>query len=129
MSAPAPGEVTPQQVVVRYWNEVVGRGRFELLDELVADRYVTHSLDGTIIRTRAELRADLVRFARSMHPVTTIDDQTVDGTNVWSRLTSRGVNVETAEPVTIRWLTVSRVVDGRLVESWLLHAMGAGWDD
>jgi hypothetical protein len=118
----------PQAVIARWWSEVWGQGRLELIDEMVADTYVSHGADGTRARTRAELKADMVQYQRVLYrPSTTIDDQVVAGDVVWSRLTSRGVNVQTQEPITISWLTVSRVVDGRIEESWVLHGPGVDW--
>jgi SnoaL-like domain len=118
----------PAMVINRWWNEVWGEARVELVDELVADKYVSHGVDGTLVRTREQLKADLVQYQRVLYrPLTTIDDQVVAGDTVWSRLTSRGVNLETQEPITISWLTVSRLVEGRLAESWVLHAVGTDW--
>jgi ketosteroid isomerase-like protein len=118
----------PQAVIARWWSEVWGQGRLDLIDELVAEPYVTHSSDGTTVRTPTQLKADMVQYQRILYrPSTTVDDQVVAGDTVWSRLTSRGANVETQQPITISWLTVTRVVDGRIAESWTLHTPGVDW--
>jgi SnoaL-like domain len=118
----------PAVVINRWWNEVWGEARVELVDELVSETYISHGVDGTLVRTREELKGDLVQYQRVLYrPLTTIDDQVVAGDTVWSRLTSRGVNLETQEPITITWLSVSRMVEGRLAESWVLHAVGTDW--
>jgi hypothetical protein len=118
----------PSAVIARWWSEVWGQGRLDLIDELMADTYVTHSADGTSVRTRAELKSDMVQYQRALYrPLTTVDDQVIAGDVVWSRLISRGVNIETQQPITISWLTVTRVVDGRIAETWVLHAPGVDW--
>jgi hypothetical protein len=122
-------DTPPAHVIARWWNEVLGEGRLELIDELVADTYVSHTLDGTRARTRAQLKHDLVSFQRTLHgSATSIDDQCVSGDVVWSRITTRAADLSTGDMVTITWLTVSRVTNGRLSESWVLHAPGIDWN-
>ncbi len=117
-----------RELVRRWYDEVWGEGRLELIDELVAEPFVRHSQQGTVTRTLAEVREDFVQYQRVIrHAVTTIDDQTVDGDRVWSRLTMRGVNPETGEQTTITWLQVHRVEGGRLAETWVLFARDVDW--
>jgi hypothetical protein len=121
-------ETSAQHLVTRWWYEVLGEGRLELIDELVADTFISHTLDGTRVRTRAQLKRDLVSFQRTLRgSATSIDDQCVSGDAVWSRITTRAADLSTGEMITITWLTVSRVVDSRLRESWVLHAPGVDW--
>jgi len=117
-------------LIQRWFDEVWGEGRLELIDELVADPYVRHTREGTVTRTRAEVKEDFVQYLRALrHAVTSIDDQTVDGDRVWSRLTSRGVSPETGEPVTVTWLQVNRVTGGRIAETWVLFARDVDWTE
>jgi hypothetical protein len=115
-------------LVGRWFDEVWGQGRLELIDELVAEPYVRHSQQGTVVRTRQEVKEDFVQYLRVIrHAVTTVDDQTVDDDRVWSRLTSKGVSAETGDPVTITWLQINRIADGRLAETWVLTARDVDW--
>ena len=62
------------------------------------------------------------------HPVISVDDQAVSGDRVWTRLTIEGVDLDVGETRVMTWLQVFRVdADGRLAESWVLHAMGVDW--
>jgi hypothetical protein len=37
---------------------------------------------------------------------------------VWTRATTRGINLDTGETSVMSWLVVQRIEAGRLVESW-----------
>ncbi|MCW2614573.1 MAG: hypothetical protein JWN08_1567 [Frankiales bacterium] len=114
---------------VRTWfGEVWGQGRLDLLDTLVADTYVRHSASGNVVVGREQAKKDLAQYMRVLHrPDTVIDDQVVQGDRVWTRATSRGVNLETGEPSVASWLIVQRLQDGRLVESWSATLYGVDW--
>ena len=117
-------------LIQRWFDEVWGEGRLDLIDELVTEPYVRHSQQGTVVRTRDEVKEDFVQYLRVLrHAVTTIDDQVVSGDRVWSRLTSKGVSPETGEPATVTWLQVNRVADGRLAETWVLFARDVNWTE
>ncbi len=118
------------EVVRRWWDEVWGEADTGPIDELVADRYVRHSASGTRVLTREELKADMAQYFRVLHkPTTTVDDRAVAADRVWSRLTSRGVDLETGELRTVTWLQVHRFDDTcRICETWLLYADGVDWN-
>ena len=56
-----------------------------------------------------------------------VESQSVSGNEVWSRVTTTGVNRKTEEPTTISWLQVCRIEHGRIAEMWMLYALGSDW--
>lgn len=123
------GGVDPAAVVRRWLDEVWMAGDLDVVDELVAPRYVRHGPSGTVARDRDALREDLRQYFRVFHkPVITVDDQTVAGDRVWTRMTIEGVDLEAGTTRVMTWLQVFRIdAEGRLAESWLLHAVGVDW--
>ncbi len=116
------------EVSDRWWDEVWRQGRTEVADELLTDPFVRHSATGTVVTSRADYRAMLVEFQRTLcRPRTTIDDRCVSGDRVWTRATSRGVNAETGQPTTVTWMLVQRMADGRIAEHWALTVHGIDW--
>jgi predicted SnoaL-like aldol condensation-catalyzing enzyme len=113
----------PAGVVGDYWRRVWNEGDVEAIDELLADPYIRHSAGGSVVRDRKQVSEDVARYFEALADATaTIDDQTTSGDTVWTRLTLRGLNVETEEAVVLSWLHVARVADGRIAEAWHLNA-------
>lgn len=112
----------------RWWQEVWGEARLDLISELVCDRYVRHGAAGTVERDHEALRDDLEQYQRTLHrPEVTIGDMTVDDDKVWTRVTMRGVNIETGDLRTVSWLQLHRLDGGRIAESWMLYANDIDW--
>lgn len=115
-------------LVRRWWQDVWGKGDLDAVDQLMAERYVRHDPNGTRAFTPAAYKAEMVQYLRAIHgATTTIDDVATSGDRVWARLTSRGVNLEAEQAVTVTWLAVYRFEAGRLAESWVLHRPGLEW--
>ncbi len=124
-------DVDPTAVVQQWWDEAWGENSADAIERLVADRYTRHGATGTVHRTRAEFADDMCRYQRVLHrPVVRIDDQAVNGQKVWSRVTMRGINLETGEPRSVSWLQVHRIDDaGKIAESWVLYTADVAWVD
>jgi hypothetical protein len=111
-----------------WWDGVWHKGDIELLDWIVADRYVQHTSRGTAELVRAELKERMVQYQRVLHgAVTTVDDHTVDGDTLWMRATSRGVNLETNSPSIVTWMLAYRFEKGRVVEGWIATIPDVDW--
>ena len=119
----------PTEVVQRWWGEVWG-GDLSVIDEIVAEPYVRHTMDGTKTQTREELKADMVQYFRVLNkPRVRIGDQAVSGSTVWSRVDTEGVNIETEATTRITWIQIHRLDDtGRIAESWTMYSRDAHWD-
>ena len=115
------------KVVERWWG-VWRDGDLDTIDEIVAEPFVRHSSRGTVVRTRKQVREDMVQFRETLELADVrFDASTVAGDQVWCRVTTTGVNVPTEEPSTMSWLQNCRVVDGRIEEMWWLYVLGVDW--
>ena len=125
----------------RFIQEVFNEGRLDALDELLSPSYVLRDAPpGAPPGPQAV--AEVVRMFRAAFPdlAITIDDLVAEGDKVCARATTRGTHrgpmfglPPTGKPVTMTGLTMVRIVDGRLVESWvrndvagLMRQLGAG---
>jgi ketosteroid isomerase-like protein len=118
-----------QAFLRQWWEGVWGEGDVDLVDDLVAERYVSHTPTGTRRLTRAELKDLLVEVQRGLHlSVTAVDDIAVDGDKVWLRATSRGVDLRTGEPALRTWMILYRFEEGLLVEGWTASVLDVDWE-
>ena len=121
---------SPADVVDEWQQRAWGDGDLSAVDELIAEPFVRHGVAGSSKRTHAELKQDMIQYQKALgKPVIIVQDRVVDGDKVWTRTTMRGANLQSGEPRTIDWLQIHRVVDGRIVEVWTLHATDVDWHD
>jgi ketosteroid isomerase-like protein len=112
----------------RWWDEIWGEGRLEVVDELFSEPFVRHTGTGSETVTRKAYKGRLAEFQRVLsHVETRIDDRVVDGDKVWTRATSKGINRETGERSVVTWLIVQRIADGRIAEHWVATLTGVEW--
>jgi steroid delta-isomerase-like uncharacterized protein len=135
--------VTDQNKAVyrRFIEEVFNEGRLDVLDEVLSPSYVYRDAPpGTPPGPEGIMQ--VVSMFRAAFPdlKITIDDQVAEGDKVCSRTTMRGTHrgvifgiPATGKAVTMTGLTMVRIADGRLVESWvkndvmgLMSQLGAG---
>jgi steroid delta-isomerase-like uncharacterized protein len=113
--------------IVRRVAEEPWRGNFGVLDELVADDYVSNDpSQPEPLRGREGLKQfvrtymDAFRDARI-----TVDAQFGEGEFVATRWTGRGIHegelmgiAPTGKEATVTGITISRLADGKIVEEW-----------
>ena len=135
--------VTDQNKAVyrRFIQEVFNEGRLDMLDEMLSQSYVYRDAPpGT--PAGPEAIKQVVTMFRAAFPdlKITIEDLVSEGDKVCARLTTRGTHrgvlfgiPATGKAVTMTGLTMVRIADGRLVESWvkndvmgLMSQLGAG---
>jgi steroid delta-isomerase-like uncharacterized protein len=113
-------------VVRRYFEEVLGGGRLDLLNELVAPDYVDHTARPGRASGAAGVR-EVVGLFHTAFPdlVLTVEDTLMDQDRVATRSTIRGTNTgsfarlpATGRKVVITGIAISRVTDGRIAEQW-----------
>jgi hypothetical protein len=115
-------------LIDRWW-QVWRDGDTNAVDDLCTDPYVRHTSMGSERISRAEYKRRLAMSMEVMRgAVTTIDDQVVDGDRVWTRATSRGVNLKTDDRSVITWMVVHRIEGDRIAESWAATLPGVEWD-
>ena len=118
----------PRDVVARYWDGLWRRHDLGVVDELIAEPYVRHSSAGTRAVSHAEFKRELSGAWRLLHDsTTTVEDQVADGDRVWTRATTQGVNLDTGGMSVVTWLTVHRLENGRIAESWTASLPGVDW--
>ena len=125
--------------VHRLIEEVIGRGNFALVDELVAADYVGHS-SSPEINTREGHKQFLVALRRAFPDLQIkIEDQIAEGDKVVTRWTARGTHQgefesipPTGKRVVMTGIDIDRITNGKLVECWtksddlsLLQQIGA----
>lgn len=117
-----------QSLVRRYWDDVWGQRDLDLLDELFTDPYTRHSAAGSSVLRREQVKQEVAQSWALVHGGrTTVDDQAISGDRVWTRATTRGVNLQSGDRSVLTWLIVHRVQDGRFAESWSAALPGVEW--
>ena len=115
-------------IVGRYWDALWRRRDLSVVDELIGEPYVRHSSAGTRAVSRKEFKRELANAWRLLHDAsTTVEDQVSDADRVWTRATTRGINLDTGEMSVVTWLTIHRLEGGRIVESWTATLPGVDW--
>lgn len=119
----------PESVVRAYWKRVWLERDLDALDDVVADRIVRHTAEGTEALTRQQLSQRLAGAFEAIR-ATEVDVHALstDGDTVWIRLTLRGVSLATAAPILVAWIGQYRVAGGRIAEIWSLHQTGIDWE-
>jgi steroid delta-isomerase-like uncharacterized protein len=127
-------------VVRRYFEEVLGGGRLDRLNELVAPDYVDHTARPGRAPGAAGVRAVVELFHMAFPDlVVTVEDTIAEQDRVATRFTLRGTQrgpfaglPPTGRHVVITGIAISRVADGRITEQWdqadmlgLLQQLGA----
>ena len=111
----------------RLVEEAFNAGRLEVVDELVASDFVEHDPSLTEeVRGPAGVK-ELIAGYRAAFPDIriTIEDQIADGDYVVSRWSGTGTHQgelmgmpATGKQATVTGITIDRIADGRIVESW-----------
>ena len=115
-----------KEIVRRFVEEVVNRGRIDLVTDLIAADYVFHCPDGDLYGPLgARLNVEELRIALSdLHMDLT--DLVGEGDLVARRFILRGVHLApflglepTDEDVEIPGIALDRIANGRIAESWI----------
>ena len=120
---------TEQNKVIyrQYIDEAFNEGRLEALDRLVSPSYVYHDAPPGIPPGVEGLRQVIKQFHAAFPDLEiTIDDQVAEGDKVCSLSTTRGTHKgmlfgipPTGKEVIMKGMTMVRIVDGRVAESWV----------
>jgi hypothetical protein len=121
-------EVAAERLTDRWWDEVWAAGDLDVLDEVLTDPFTRNISSGTIVSSRDDYKRLLRSLLRTHHrPEVSIDNRSIDGDHVWTRATTRGVNLETGGGSVISWLLVQRIESGRIAEHWVLATRDVDW--
>lgn len=119
------GNAENKLVSRRIIEDLFNNHRYEVLDELLAATWVVHAFGGTQDRARFEemVRANQTAFP-DYHCV--VDDQIAEDDRVATRWTVHATRTgdfqgipPTSHQVSFTGIAIDRIVDGKLLESWL----------
>jgi ketosteroid isomerase-like protein len=128
MGANGDGGADLVDVSDRWWTAIWRDGDLDAVDELFTDPFTRHSSAGSETMPRAAYRARLAEVQRVLsNATTTVDDRAVVGDRVWTRATTRGLNLETGERAILTWMLVQRFEGGRIAEQWAATVPGVEW--
>lgn len=117
------------ELVRRWWRDIWGAADLDAVDELCTDPYIRHTSLGTETLSIPQYKK---RLAQTIHVLrgadTTIDDEVVAGDKVWTRATSRGVNLTTEDRAVITWMVIHRLEGDRIAETWAATLPGVDWE-
>ena len=114
-------------LVRRFIDEVFNAGDFSAVDEILAADYVHHDPTTQEFGSGVEGFKRLIGYYRDAFPDLTIsfDDQFGAGDRVVDRWTGRGTHEgelmgipATGRPVSASGISIHRIVDGRIAETW-----------
>jgi predicted SnoaL-like aldol condensation-catalyzing enzyme len=105
-------------IVRRLFEEVFNNRDITLLDELIAPNYTNHNVsipvygpDGLKLAIQAQFKA-----FPDLH--TTLEDIIAEGDKVVVRCTDHFTHQPDGKPVSIPWIEIIRLEDGKLAEAW-----------
>jgi steroid delta-isomerase-like uncharacterized protein len=114
-------------LVRRFIDEVFNHGNFDAVDEVLAPDYVHHDPTTQEFGSGMEGFKRLIGYYRDAFPdlVITLDDQFAAGDRVVDRWTGHGTHEgelmgipATGRPVTAGGISIHRIADGRIAETW-----------
>ena len=119
---------TNKTVSRRFFEEVFGKGKLNVLDEIIAKDHI-NSGPGSILGlpTGPEGTKQLVTVYRNAFPDVhfTIDEQIAEGDKVVTRWSAHGTHQgelagipATGKSSTVTGIAVDRIVNGKIAESW-----------
>jgi predicted ester cyclase len=129
-------EENNKALVRRFVEEVYNRGNLDAADELLAPDYVDHTVPSGKYAGREGLKrgvAKLRAFTSDLH--VNIEEQIAEGEKVVTWIIGSGTHdrgaffglAPSGERMTIEFITISRVVEGKIVEEWGVSDSSAVW--
>lgn len=115
------------EIVRRLHGEALNRGKFDLVDEHVAETYVEHDPSAPIQIAGREGYRENIRLIRKGFPdiKLTFDEILADGDAVAVRFTVEGTHdgefmgyAPTGKPMKIHGIEIDHLTDGQLAEAW-----------
>jgi steroid delta-isomerase-like uncharacterized protein len=112
----------------RVIDEIYNAGRFEAADELVAPNFVGHDPASPEPMTGPDgLRRQAEGYRAAFPDLRlTVEDEIAEGDRVATRWSARGTHEAelfgipaTGKQTTVSGITISRIIDGRIAESWI----------
>jgi steroid delta-isomerase-like uncharacterized protein len=117
----------PKAIYRRFLEEIFIKGRLEKLDEFLVPDYVNHDARPGAPTGPEGVRQIVTEFRSAFPDLSmTVEEQVAERDLVCSRVTTRGTHrgplfgaPATGCAVTMTGITMVRIVDGRIAESWV----------
>ena len=132
------------KAIVLRWFAELDRGNLDIVEELIAEKYVDHNPALPNLPPGRQGVRQYVRILKAAFPdaLHVIDDVIADGNKVMTRVTARGTFLgecigyqPTGRTVEISGIAVHRIENGQLIEHWahadiagFMQQLGAGAD-
>ena len=110
----------------RFYDEVVGQGKIELIDELVDPNVIEHDEFPGQAPGREGVKEVFVMFRTAFPDLQfTVEDMIAEGDKLVTRLTMRGTHrgqfqdlAPTGKQISVTGIDILRFADGKLIEHW-----------
>ncbi len=120
--------VSNRRVVERFFDEVLGQGRMDIFEELLAPDYVFQASHIPVRMGRDGHRVFIQRLRSAFPDLTeTVTAMVVEGDQVVTRVVTAGTHQAeftgvpaTGRPIRIESVNIDRVEDGQIRERWLI---------
>jgi steroid delta-isomerase-like uncharacterized protein len=115
-------------IVLRHWEEVVSKGKLDLIDEIFAPDFVAHEADQDI-RGPEGVRQFIVMLRAAFPDLqVTVEDVLAEGDKVVQRWSARGSHqgelmglAPSGKRISVAGITISHFEGGKVAEEWELY--------
>ena len=110
----------------RFYTEVWGQGNLAVVDDLVAENFIDHSLPPELPKTREGFKMFAGMFLNAFPGMKiTVEDTISEGDRVVTRWSAAGKHEgeligipATGKDVIVTGISIERFADGKIVEAW-----------
>jgi steroid delta-isomerase-like uncharacterized protein len=117
-------------IVLRHWEEVVSKGKLDLIDEIFAPDFVAHEADQDIRGPEGVRQFILMLRAAFPDLQVTVEDVLAEGDKVVQRWSAHGSHqgelmglAPSGKRIFVAGITISRFEGGKVAEEWELYDM------
>jgi steroid delta-isomerase-like uncharacterized protein len=117
-------------LVLRHWEEVVSKGKLDLIDEIFAPDFVAHEADQDIRGPEGVRQFILMLRAAFPDLQVTVEDVLAEGDKVVQRWHGHGSHQgelmglpPSGKRISVAGMTISRFEEGKVAEEWELYDM------
>jgi steroid delta-isomerase-like uncharacterized protein len=117
-------------IVLRHWEEVVSKGKLDLIDEIFAPDFVAHEADQDIRGPEGVRQFILMLRAAFPDLQVTVEDVLAEGDKVVQRWSAHGSHqgelmglAPSGKRISVAGITISRFEGGKVAEEWELYDM------
>jgi steroid delta-isomerase-like uncharacterized protein len=117
-------------IVLRHWEEIVSKGRLDLIDEIFAPDFVAHEADQDIRGPEGVRQFILMLRAAFPDLHITVEDVLAEGDKVVQRWSGHGSHQgelmglpPSGKRFSVTGITISRFEGGKVAEEWELYDM------